>query len=408
MIERPELTGRALETFDAARTAMARVRADYSILLDAVNTLVQDGIAGEAGYPTARHLLKDLLNVDTAQAREMVDHAELLHSRRAISGSDLPASLPATADALGDGAIGAEHVRVIAKTLTALPDTVAAEDAAAGEAILAQAAHSVTPHQLRTVARELELRLDPDGTLPTEHDLAKPHRRLNTTRRGNELWLSAVLDNETGHKLEALLDPLARPRPSATDGLDTRLAEQRYGDAFADIIDLAINAADAPSQGGEAVHLYATVTLDQLRDTSHPQTPVDFGVTKTTLSHIQRLACDVAMIPVVLNANGAPAHIAIKKRLADQRLRRAAQLRDGPTCAANNCTVPASRCHFHHITPWAAGGPTTLNNGTLLCPHHHRMIHHAGWTLHTTNNRIDVQPPHYLRHRLPPATQKAC
>ncbi|HEX5018646.1 MAG TPA: HNH endonuclease signature motif containing protein [Actinomycetes bacterium] len=32
--------------------------------------------------------------------------------------------------------------------------------------------------------------------------------------------------------------------------------------------------------------------------------------------------------------------------------------------------------------PWAAGGPTDLTNGLLLCRHHHRQVHEGGWTIH--------------------------
>ncbi|MCU1370814.1 MAG: hypothetical protein JWO77_2008, partial [Ilumatobacteraceae bacterium] len=34
----------------------------------------------------------------------------------------------------------------------------------------------------------------------------------------------------------------------------------------------------------------------------------------------------------------------------------------------------------HHIRRWRNGGNTDLTNLALLCPHHHRLIHH-GWTL---------------------------
>jgi hypothetical protein len=32
----------------------------------------------------------------------------------------------------------------------------------------------------------------------------------------------------------------------------------------------------------------------------------------------------------------------------------------------------------HHIEHWADGGATSLDNLTLLCSHHHRLLHEGG------------------------------
>ena len=32
-------------------------------------------------------------------------------------------------------------------------------------------------------------------------------------------------------------------------------------------------------------------------------------------------------------------------------------------------------CHAHHDNRWSEGGPTNVETGRLLCPHHHRRIH---------------------------------
>ena len=49
------------------------------------------------------------------------------------------------------------------------------------------------------------------------------------------------------------------------------------------------------------------------------------------------------------------------------------------------CTFPGCdakrHLHAHHIRHWADGGQTTLDNLTLLCGRHHRMLHEGGWTI---------------------------
>jgi hypothetical protein len=48
----------------------------------------------------------------------------------------------------------------------------------------------------------------------------------------------------------------------------------------------------------------------------------------------------------------------------------------------------------HHVRHWAAGGPTTLANLTLLCRRHHRAVHEEGY-------QVAHEPDGELRVRLP-------
>ena len=43
-----------------------------------------------------------------------------------------------------------------------------------------------------------------------------------------------------------------------------------------------------------------------------------------------------------------------------------------------------SRAHYvdgHHIRHWIDGGETSLENTTLLCTHHHTLLHEGGFTI---------------------------
>ena len=62
-------------------------------------------------------------------------------------------------------------------------------------------------------------------------------------------------------------------------------------------------------------------------------------------------------------------------------LRRAVTKRDRH-CRFPGCAQPAVRCHVHHVIPRSQGGPTRLDNLTLLCHFHHLIvIHRWSWTL---------------------------
>jgi hypothetical protein len=75
-------------------------------------------------------------------------------------------------------------------------------------------------------------------------------------------------------------------------------------------------------------------------------------------------------------------------------LRRAVIKRDRH-CSFPGCTQPPVRCHVHHVIPRSQGGPTRLDNLTLLCAFHHLIaVHRWGWTLtlHADGTTTAVSP----------------
>ena len=49
-------------------------------------------------------------------------------------------------------------------------------------------------------------------------------------------------------------------------------------------------------------------------------------------------------------------------------------------CSFPGCDAPPALCQAHHILDWVNDGPTSLENGTLLCGFHHREFAALGWT----------------------------
>ncbi|HTY72122.1 MAG TPA: HNH endonuclease signature motif containing protein, partial [Actinomycetes bacterium] len=61
------------------------------------------------------------------------------------------------------------------------------------------------------------------------------------------------------------------------------------------------------------------------------------------------------------------------------------------------CQIPAAWCDAHHIVPWSCGGVTALVNLVLLCPHHHRLIHHSAWEVDIGADGMPVfSPPDWV------------
>src|SRR5207244_4999931 len=78
-------------------------------------------------------------------------------------------------------------------------------------------------------------------------------------------------------------------------------------------------------------------------------------------------------------------------------MRRALVARDRG-CAFPICDRPAAWAEAHHVKHWIDGGETRLDNLVLLCGHHHRLVHHGGWTVAIGEDGLPTfTPPPWLR-----------
>jgi len=104
------------------------------------------------------------------------------------------------------------------------------------------------------------------------------------------------------------------------------------------------------------------------------------GRSDLPIDTVKRLTCDGSLITVVEDASGSPLDVGRKQRTVSTALKRALWARD------RGCSFPG--CHnaryvdAHHIEHWADGGDTSLHNLTLLCTHHHTLLHEGGFTIH--------------------------
>jgi hypothetical protein len=73
----------------------------------------------------------------------------------------------------------------------------------------------------------------------------------------------------------------------------------------------------------------------------------------------------------------------------------------------HGCTFPGcgSRrfTHAHHVVWWSRGGRTDLDNLTLVCSFHHKLVHEFGWSLRLLGGRTRWYRPNGRRHRTGPA-----
>jgi hypothetical protein len=109
----------------------------------------------------------------------------------------------------------------------------------------------------------------------------------------------------------------------------------------------------------------------------------------------RRIACDAAIIPVVLGARGEPLDVGRASHTVPVAIRRAVVVRDGG-CAFPGCSVPARWCDIHHVVHWADHGPTSIGNCVTLCGRHHRLLHHSDWRIEMASGIPEFHPPSWL------------
>ncbi len=352
------------------------------------------GVMELFGYRSTARLLEHLADIPHAAAQRTVARAQALTSTHTLDSP--PAVAPATGAAALTGSLSNPMIDTIIEAVSRIP--VEHRDSVEQDllAFAADAGHK----QVAALGTRILAHLDPDGAEPEDTEPVAPARELSLRRKRTGIWeLSGRFDDETGTRASALLDALAERR-TAEDGGDFRSPQERYGDAFSDAIDLALNSPELPTQAGERAHVMVAVSLADLRSGVGHATLGDTGRISAVEARIH--ACDCKLIPTVLGASSEPLDLGRARRLISPGLRRALFLRDRG-CAFPGCQRPPRHCQGHHIRHWADGGPTDLANLVLLCAHHHRLMHRSGWQVRlASDGHPEFLPPRFLDKRRKP------
>ncbi|MBE8520335.1 DUF222 domain-containing protein [Amycolatopsis sp. H6(2020)] len=356
----------------------------------------QRGVMELFGYRSAARLLEHLADVPKPAAERMVKRARLVNPGRNLDGSPIPALAPATGAAALAGRLSTPMIDVITGVLADVPP----ERRDSAEADLLTFAEDAGHKQVAALGARILAHLAPDGAEPDATEPVIPPRELFLRRKRSGIWeLNAKFDDETGTRASALLDALAERRTS-DDGPDHRTHPQRYGDAFSDAIDLALNTPDLPIQAGERAHVMIAVSLTDLKSGVGAATLGDTGTITAAEARIH--ACDAMIIPAVLGHKSEPLNLGRLRRLISAGLRRALFLRDRG-CAFPGCHRPPRHCQGHHIRHWADGGRTDLTNLVLMCAHHHRLLHRSGWEVRIAPDGLpEFLPPLFIDRRRKP------
>lgn len=365
---------------------VVEIRVLENVVMQKIAELSRRGAAAELGYRNVAQVLRHAVRWDLKTARQWVARAEVLAREVTPSGSVLEAELPVTAVAVAEGSLSGEHISAVAEVMRELPPEA--------EAPVVEFAQAHEPSAVRAFGKELAYRLYQQDAEPQEVVEQAPVNRLRMEWKGEQLEVWAKLDNVAGAKFEAMIDPLAKPRPTTPEeGVDPRSRAEREGDAFADLIDLMLRADRLPEHGGEPVTLTLTMSYENLAGKTGFATLDNRVRVPATL--VRRLACNAGVIPVVLGGRSEAVDIGRKARTFPAAIRRLLVARD-QGCTFPGCDRPPKHCDAHHVKFWSEGGETSVNNAALLCRHHHTLIHQSDWEVKLHNGIPTFVPPAWL------------
>ncbi|WP_434451505.1 DUF222 domain-containing protein [Lentzea sp. E54] len=348
---------------------VAELRVREHAMMRKIAELERRGAATELGYKNLAQVLRHAVRWDLKTSQQWLARALALTGQLTPTGARLDPELPATAGAMAEGALSGEHVTVVAEVMKELP--------AEAEQSVVEFAREHEPAAVRSFGKELAYRLYQHDPEPRDAEPKRPRNQLRMRWTDDQLEVWAKLDKVAGAKFEAMIDPLAKPRPATADeGPDPRSRAEREGDAFAELVDLMLRADQLPEHGGEPVTLTLTMSYDDL--THEIGAAMLDTRERIAAAEVRQLACNAGVIPVVLGGRSEPMDIGRKTRTFPASIRRLLVARD-KGCAFPSCDRPPRHCDGHHVRGWADGGETSVDNAVLLCRSHHTLVHQSEW-----------------------------
>jgi hypothetical protein len=310
--------------------------------------------------------------------------------------------MPSTFQALAAGEVSASAVAVLVAARESSPEAFEVF-----EDVLVEAARTLSVSQLRTAVSYWRERVDVAAA--AEDDALRFERRalhLSPLLDGM-VRLDGMLDPETGQLVMTALSAVCDAEVRSDDGSDHRTPAQRRADALGEVCRQWLDSPVRPSVGSERPHVVVTMDLASLEGRAGRRCELsDAGV--VTGEAARRLACDAQVTRVIVDAASQPLDVGRRTKVVSPRLRRAVIVRDGG-CRFPGCDRPPGWCDAHHVTHWADGGTTSLENLMLLCRRHHRLIHQRGFGVTVVDGRPAFSRPDgaMLPDRGPPLTMVA-
>jgi hypothetical protein len=397
--------------------AIASVRANSAAGVE----LIEAGLVAVRevqAWCDAQHagLVEQLTAIDSFPEQRIANASKksLHQAAKTTERSKTLSRTPRLANALGDGAITADHVDAVTRASKQLDASKRAE--------LINRADNLAEVAKAGTVDEFARRLDLETKRLQEDDGVDRLGRQRRNMRARSwvdpegMWnLSARFDPVTGVRIAARIDAMVQAMfgQSVPDECpDDPIEKQRHLAARALaglLLDEALTDTEntSPSDTSAAPHRPKpgrpeyVVVIDA--DATGQTGPVgEFSIPVEIPARVLATLAGDADVHAVVVRNGvvlyAPGELNLGRttRLANRAQRRALH---GlyRCCAIPGCSVAYDRCKLHHIIWWRNQGRTDLDNLLPVCPIHHARIHNDHW-------HIELGPNRELTLRLPDGT----
>jgi len=311
------------------------------------------------GFLSCAHWLHWRTGIDLGAAREKVRVAKAL------------AHLPRVSGAMQRGEISFAKVRALSRVATA-----------ENEARLLAFAYAGTAAQVERLVRAWR-RCD---RVEEARETERAHLNRSVTTWVDDdgmVVVRARLTPELGavvqRALEAASDQLYQEsrNAAAPESVSEEVtAAQRRADALGLLAERALGAV--LESGSTADRYQVVLHLEDDGPGDRPSQAVlelaDGGI-RVSAETSRRLMCDASKVAMREGSDGSALDVGRRTRTIPPAIRRALSARD-VGCRFPGCTT--RRCDAHHVTHWADGGTTSLDNLLLLCRRHHRLVHEGG------------------------------
>ena len=298
--------------------------------------------------------------VSLSAAREKVRTAQALRS------------LPSIGAAFAEGRLSYSKVRALTRVVEW-----------ADEDVLLSYALQATAAQVEERCRQIR-NGRPESASIAQHAWERRSVTLFRDAARGVMRMSVELPIEEGEVISQALDR-AVAAGEAPAGIEFNANAWRAQQA-----DALVAIAKQYLAGGEAA---SSASADRYQVVVHVDESAlrgGIGRADVPIDTVKRLSCDGSVVSITEAEDGTPLDVGRKQRTVPALLKRALWARD------RGCSFPGcDHKHYvdaHHIEHWADGGATTLDNLTLLCSHHHRLLHEGGFRV-----RRDAQGRPYFQ-----------
>ncbi|AYF96912.1 HNH endonuclease signature motif containing protein [Protaetiibacter intestinalis] len=402
------------------------------------------GMAQSLGHRTPEELIRVTTGSTMGEAKRAVAVGTLMVQTADAENAPAPAADPATGEvleqtppapaqpwmvpavaALRDGSISVEKVDAIRRGLGE-PDPLTGDASRDADRITAEAlrgavellldeARALDVDRLLKRARELRDELDEAGVATRERRRYEA-RSFRVYRQPDGMTRATwVMDPETAAIVTDMYDRTVSPKlggPRFVDAdaasraaaivNDPRTAEQLASDAMLALLRAGASADPMLLPGHAAPAVRVLITRQNLTD-GRGVAHLDGQTAPVSVATAERAVCTAGTQEAVFDQRGRPLDLGRTVRLFTTKQKTMLAIRDGG-CMFPGCERPPSWTEAHHIKHYVRDrGDTNIDDGILLCRHHHLLVHAAGWEIeheHGTNYRL-IPPPGIDRTQTP-------